>query len=86
MKLCIYNNTEKSSYLQNLVNEHTLEVPPVFNGLKKKLNSIVPFLNPTDCAPLMIKQISSSSVNTFLVLKHYKQLLKKWFLFLFFAL
>ena len=32
LKLCIYNNTTVAS-LQNLANKHTLEVPPVFNGL-----------------------------------------------------
>ena len=35
----------------------------------------------TDCAPLMLKQTSLYSVNTFLLLKHCKQLLQKHFLF-----
>ena len=34
----------------------------------------------------MLKQTSLCSVNTFLPLKHYKQLLQKYFLFLFFLL
>ena len=43
------------------------------------LNSVVPFSKLTDCALLMLNQTFLCSVNTFLLLKHRKQLLQKYF-------
>ena len=42
---------------------------------KEILNSVVPVSNFTDCVPSMPKQTPLCSVNTFLLLKHRKQLL-----------
>ena len=47
----------------------------------KSLNAIVSFLNLTDWAQLMLKQYFLCFVNTFLLLKHCKQLLQKHFCF-----
>ena len=43
------------------------------------LNSVVPFSKLTDCAPLMLNQTLLCSVKTFLLLKHRKQFLQKYF-------
>ena len=50
---------------------------------KEILNSVVPVSNFTDCVPLMPKQTPLCSVNTFLLLKHWKQLAKVFFVFIF---
>ena len=47
--------------------------------------SVVPFSNLIDCVPLMLKETSLCSVNTFLLLKHCKQFLQ-YFLISFFVL
>ena len=44
---------------------------------------MIPFSNSAHCTPLMLKQSSLCFVNTFLLLKHSKKLLEKYFLFLF---